>query len=69
MYYKFISPTVVLLFSGEHQHWYRVGQATAQVRPAGAPIQNHPFPPLIPSSSHWTSGHKGSASLHKSVLQ
>ncbi|KAH3879765.1 hypothetical protein DPMN_003671 [Dreissena polymorpha] len=32
-----------------------------------SPIQNHPFPPLIPSSSHWTSGLKQSASLHKSV--
>ncbi|KAH3895144.1 hypothetical protein DPMN_019304 [Dreissena polymorpha] len=46
---------------GEHQHYYRVGLATAPVWPAGAPIQNHPFPPLIPSSSHWTSGLKGSS--------
>ncbi|KAH3894778.1 hypothetical protein DPMN_018937 [Dreissena polymorpha] len=40
---------------------FRRAPALISIWPAGAPIQNHPFPPLIPSSSHWTSGLKGSS--------
>ncbi|KAH3879236.1 hypothetical protein DPMN_003139 [Dreissena polymorpha] len=65
----FISPTVLLLFSGEHQHWYRVGPATEPVQHAGDPVNDDPFPPLTPNSSLLTCSLKGSASLNNSLLQ